>query len=412
MIVTPRALPVLIGLVLASAVSAREFEPHGWASYLDNPTPHVLPRYNDKTTVNELVNTCPDFYEEMDEECEHRLTDFFVEVPIWASTTFEHFFGDRTFSRGPVLNDRFHYLEYGYEEYVMDDAPTWGDIFDGKFEHRSRVAMQTLENPRCAELGDGSEIRPELAYECQARELFKYAAHLDACATAIDRHSFVAPRAGNSNDSIFELSLKGLSGRLESDPEKLELVSRIHTIWNLQIAWVVQRCREVPLILPDLSLANGRGATAFSLTEGELRDALTPAHDTALKIAAKAGDVWAIQSHYPGREGDIYLRDLHRINPSLMHRYIAARGGHRVTQQEQLQHAAKAYMLLRESSPNANIDIEEYVFGTGHLRLNEVRFNQDYRLSNAVHDVMSNNSQSFPWLNALLDSPEHVLNTE
>lgn len=405
MIATIRKSTILVILLIASTVSANEFKPHAWTSFLDNPAPHVLPIYNDKTAINELVNACPDFYEELSQECNQRLTEFFMEVPYWASTTFEQFFGDRNWVLPPLLNDRFRLLEYGYEEFAIDDAPAWRDIFDGKFEHRGWMTIETLRNPRCVDLGKGSEIRPELAYECQARELFKYAAHLDACATAIDRHSFASPRSRDSNELLFDRGLEGVAGSLESDPEKLELVLRIHTIWNLQIAWLVQRCHDDQLILPDLGLASGGGASAFSLNTDDLSVALNPVHDSVLRIAAKAGDAWAIQSHYPGSESDAYLRNLHRVNPALVHRYVATLGGHRVTPEEQLQHAVKAYMHLKEINPSANFDLWEYVFGGGHLRLNQTRFNQNYGLPNAVRDVTSSSSQAFPWLNAPIDHP-------
>lgn len=75
-------------------------------------------------------------------------------------------------------------------------------------------------------------------------------------------------------------------------------------------------------------------------------------HDNLLKLAARAGDEWALITYYPGRESAEYLNDLYELKPILVHRHLGATLGFSLTDEEQLQHRVKAYVMLKEKYPN------------------------------------------------------------
>ncbi|MXW06689.1 MAG: hypothetical protein F4Z87_00890 [Gammaproteobacteria bacterium] len=105
-------------------------------------------------------------------------------------------------------------------------------------------------------------------------------------------------------------------------------------------------------------------------------------HDTLMKIAAKCGDSWAIQSFplgiFTSSEFNDYVMER---NPLLMHRHLGSHTGwfrSELTFTERLQHQAKAFLLLEESVGEKNarkeydpIELEEaieYVSEGGELK--------------------------------------------
>ena len=321
----------------------------------------------------------------------------------------------------PVLNRRSSRLSYGYEDFALDDVPIWQDVFDDRVEQRGRIVAQTIENDRCTELADRSTgIRPELSYECRARDLFKYAAYLDACATAIDRRQTMARVIDEAmQQSVFDRLMEHLAYFLHADLEEYELASSVHTFWNLQVAWVAQQCQATPITVPDVAFGETKMNASvvrkawltdepsdwerdesMLLDRHEANRMLRRFHDRLLRMAANAGDEWAIQSYYPSREGDEYWRDLYRVNPCPMHRYATNGAGGRLDTRERIQHAIKAYELLKQEVPDIDVGLEEYVMSPYHMFI--IDFDTSYPLPQAVRNVESNNSAVLPWLNQLL----------
>ena len=351
-------------------------------SIIDEPVYYELPSEKKDVQFGELLKMCSDFYRHMDDVCLDRFTEYFADDPIWASSRFEYFRLDRTTRIDSVLNRRVRKLNYDYEDLLIEDPPTWADIFDGQWEQRSLLAANAFDSDLCNRLVG---IRPESARECHARQLFKYAAFLDACATAMKRHSTMTTTVYETGKLAFESGLEDLQKRLQDDPPRYHSMVETYTKWNMQVAWAAHICQE---------------EWNAKLQQDEARDLLKPLHDEALRISARAGDEWAIRTYYPYGESNGYWKDLYRIYPSLTHRYLAVgAAGRSMDSRERLQHAVRAYELFKEAHPNVQVSMESYVYGYNHLQFDYLRLKDDYyRLSDAARDLTAAHSQSLPWL--------------
>ena len=109
--------------------------------------------------------------------------------------------------------------------------------------------------------------------------------------------------------------------------------------------------------------------------------AVNHTHDVLLKIAAKSGDRWAIMSYPLGifTSGE-FNDDVAARYPLLMHRHLGSKTGwfrSELTEQEQAQHRAQAYLILERTIGEnvANLEYDpitledeiKYVFNGGPL---------------------------------------------
>ena len=240
--------------------------------------------------------------------------------------------------------------------------PLWSDIFDGKIVERVAIAKQVMEKSECVGLLDkGVGIRPRMSKRCEARELVKYAAFLDACITGSHRFFKMSSRAlkNDRTQNVYEYGLKSIEKRWPSLIHQRIAIKRFVTA-NLRAAWVSSMCGDAenrPMV------AIGREASEHKTPLDEYGHPppldrkgvpvfIKKTHDNLLKIAAKSGDEWALISYYPSYESVEYLNDLYKFKPILVHRYLASPFGHRLADEEQLQHQIKAYLMLKEEHPD------------------------------------------------------------
>ena len=132
-------------------------------------------------------------------------------------------------------------------------------------------------------------------------------------------------------------------------------------VTNLRAAWVSYLCKDTPNrpITAFDEIPNPRTPSKYHRPGSANYDIPAPireAHNTLLKMAARAGDEWALVSYYPEGENAEYLNDLYELKPILVHRYLASSAGFgrgmRVKREARLQHRVKAYLMLKEQHPN------------------------------------------------------------
>ena len=308
-------------------------------------------------------------------ECLTALSDYFMDEPIWRYSWLYNYSGSTGFDRARSrINPRASNLPYGYDDYAMDNVPLWRDILDGRLEERKFEVKQTVADPACNELARfGSEggIERHMAARCAAREMYKYATYLDACVTAMDRVRLLESPTGDRNHSEmngFQMSLAMIEQHITNESDR-NLATRRLEKGYLHSKWIIDQCA-----------GNIDGVSSWiGSNENELFLKAWPAHNYALRIAARTGDEWAIRS-YPLKigDGDQFKRELMDQYPLLMHRYL---GNSRLLHSsvDRRRHQAKAYVLLEKLAgtevAKGEIDIEDlqeelaYVQGGGELAM-------------------------------------------
>ena len=215
-------------------------------------------------------------------------------------------------------------------------------------------------------------MQPELAYRCRARDLFKYASHLDSCLTGFRRNMELLNSDRKDGKLTFDENVEEIRRRAAPGYEwehpkfapMTEITELSITEFAMHSSWIAAQCASLPGTAFDDELrpvAVARGnASIFDIDEYAM--IVKKGHDAALGIAARAGDPWAIQSYYPPhpKKDPAYWTALREANPLLVHRWMAsAVGGTMLSAEERLWHAVKAYAIERERF--ADLDLEEYV---------------------------------------------------
>ena len=309
-------------------------------------------------------------YKLVDRPCFDRLTRYFKPEPIWEMAGGMYYYVHSNLRYAwPAINPRgsSSYLKFTKADYLLQEVPTWSDIFDGRILERQDIVKSVFEDDACRALAEKGGIRPELAERCQARELFKYATYLDACLTGFRRSRELMHTP--SERSVYEMTMDeirrrdALNGETEyPDPALLghgetspDLVTELGiTEFHMHSSWITRMC----IALPGMAF-NGDLQPVW---QGELSDSgffekieigkfIEQGHDAALGIAARSGDAWAIQSYIsPGLSTDPdYWNTLREINPLLVHRWLATdMVGGSLSDEEQLWHVVKAYSIGRE----------------------------------------------------------------
>nr|MYF03049.1 hypothetical protein [Gammaproteobacteria bacterium] len=349
-----------------------------------------------------------------DEECLEALQTYFLNEPVWAYSTLHYY--DRSDGLQPLpiklVNSRSQVLPYSYADFLSDDIPYWRDIFDGSLHrHRSRF-RQVIEDDECMELSKQTSIgiQEHLAKQCAARAMFKYATFLDACNVSMQRmmiliNSPLFSEVFNSTSSSgYEAAQEIIEEKIEDRAQREVAQQRLEKGF-LHAIWMEYECSPWGYsLLPEFDpLPPREGTTTITRTTSidQMHYRIKRTHDTLLKIAAKCGDPWAIQSFPLGIfTSDEFNDDVKERYPLLMHRHLGSHTGwfrSELSFRERLQHQAKAFLLLEESVGEKNAQKEydpigleeaiEYVSDDGELkyarplrdilRAREKRFNEE-----------------------------------
>lgn len=293
----------------------------------------------------------------LSDECLADLTKYYIDQPVWDYSDIYYYDGIMGFSplRVGRMNLRYRLLPFNYTDYAMGKFPLWSDLFDGHLKERQERFLQVVADADCMELSSRTSggIHEEMSERCSARDMYKYAAYLDACAVASQRlKKLSAPnrhtqRFGNS--SVYEVSVQVIESRIEDQSSRDLALKRLQKGY-LHAYWVSEKCERNGYTL--LSRVNPADNNQWSLrhdTNGTL-DAIERSHDVALTISARSGDEWAIRSYVFGTyTGDELNNQVREKFPLLTHRILAEGGfGGELTPVERDRHRAKAYLLLME----------------------------------------------------------------
>ena len=294
-------------------------------------------------------------------DCLEKLNAYFSPQPIWKVAGSLFYYVDvNSKASTHAINRRSGYLPFNSADYSLQDIPTWSDIFDGTVHDRNDIVLGVLQDGACRASAEAGGIRPTLAERCQARELFKFATHLDACLTGFERNAILMYPQRSDGKTAYQNSIEEIERR--NDPDQDARIAQL-TERHMHALWMTAICSSLPATAYDddlqpMQLGNLDNSD-FSIAE--FARIMKKGHDAALGIAARAGDEWAMQSYYPPhpKRDPEYWQAMQRVNPLLLHRWMASVvGGTFLSDDERMWHAVKAYSIERESSPD--LDLADY----------------------------------------------------
>lgn len=305
----------------------------------------------------------PEIFE--NQECNEALTAYFLNEPVWAYSQLNYY--DRKKGLLPlpikVINSRPSILPYSYADLQAEDIPRWHDIFDGEIAAREDTALDMATNPKCKELSEHTSLglQPEMAKQCAARELFKYATYLDGCFVALQRVNLLINVPGlsgileNKSGSTYSNVQEIIKEKITDKTEQKHAIARFEKGF-LHAVWMNSKCNKRGYVmLPDVEVDE---TIEFPKTlfwqpgMVKMYQSINVTHDIILKIAAKSGDHWALQSYPLGiLTSSEFNEDVQKEYPILFHRHLGSPTGwfrSELTVQEQAQHRAQAYLMLKD----------------------------------------------------------------
>ncbi len=250
-------------------------------------------------------------------------------------------------------------------DFLNPDVPFWRHIFDDQIEQRQELFIRVVNDSQCKELASSqkSGIHDDLAEDCAAREMFKYATYLSACYDAKHRLPTlqrVIPEDDHEHGglTLFEYSLQ-LIDDLVSNDEQNSAAKRHMEKNYLHAYWVAAQCSQHGFVLISETSDTTKTESFLSwVWDDDDKDTdwlLDYTHDYIMKMAMKSGDDWAIRIGYlASYVAAEFGTDLMQRYPLLMHRLLGDTGsgwGYEFTSftwEEHAHHRAKAYLLLVE----------------------------------------------------------------
>lgn len=311
--------------------------------------------------IGNLVDECDvlkSFEEPLSDSCTARLSNYFSGRAVWEQSVFYYPMLDRFRREAPTLNRKPYALAFSMSD-VTGDVPLWRDIFDGKVGERAGVVVRVFQDETCRALSNPGAIRTDLslADRCQSRELVKYAIYLDACLTGIERiNNLLARRMRLDGMTRYEHVTSRwdrLLSEEESEVAKADLTeSMMHAIW------MRNACAHIPAEGYDDAFRS-YGWNPEGKRASDMAKELQNTHDAAMAIAARSGDVWAIQGFYVRelRVDGEYWKSLFAFSPLLFHRWMTEVGSaNGLSEEEIAMHALKAYDLEKHILDDSDRD--------------------------------------------------------
>jgi len=310
-----------------------------------------------------------------DQACMEALTEYFLNEPVWAYSELNYYDRKRGLQPLPIklINSRPRILPYSYADLQADDIPRWRDLFDGKIDSREDTFLVVVANPKCKALSERSSpgILPDLADQCAARELYKYATYLDSCFTALQRENILvnipsfSGIMANDSGSTYAVVQDIIKEKIEDKTQQEQALTRLEK-GLLHAIWMRSQCSEHGYVmLPDVEVDETiEFPKTFFWQPGMVKmyQSINVTHDIILKIAAKSGDSWAVQSYPLGiLTSSEFNEDVQEEYPILFHRHLGSPTGwfrSELTVQEQAQHRAQAYLMLKDSLGAKNASLE------------------------------------------------------
>ena len=293
------------------------------------------------------------------DSCMSALDEYFIEQPVWEFSVMYYYVDILGLRHVGVMkmNRRDRQLPFSYADYAMGEFPMWSDVFDGLVQERQERFLRVVEDVACRESSDRSKggVLEDMHEQCAAREMYKYAAYLDACATASQRLGVLNMPHSNGrkfgDSSAYDVSMQLINEKIEDQSLRDLAIKRLRKGY-LHAHWVVEQCTPHGYVLLPSTKLTHTNKTMLRQNSKEFLDAVWDSHSVALTIAARSGDEWAIRS-FPlgiGTSDEIHHHVLEKF-PLLMHRFYGsslAGFDWEPTWSEPRRHTAKAYLLLEE----------------------------------------------------------------
>lgn len=316
------------------------------------------------------------------ESCESALAKYFPAEPVWDNKMYyydklrglEEMF---RFASGLRYDrDRPSDLPYSPADFV-DDYPVWRDIFDSNIERRIETFLEVTKIATCLSLSSTKSIgiQENLESPCAAKELYKYAAYLDACSTAMDRLDILndediesLPWDDEYNPpSKYDLSIQFIKREIESSDDRKTAKRRMQKGYLLAY-WTAQQCESHGyMLIPGLTVWHWRSPSQTKTSDQSILEwdrswswydkrLLEQTYQNTMTIAAKSGHDWAIRAFdLRSSSGRTFRAELQLSYPILVHRWL---GGSNGKTEFQRRHQAKAYLLLKEKAGEAIAQLE------------------------------------------------------
>lgn len=229
------------------ALNAEKLVPFVLVPKFEEPIFYGIPSRHSALSIEDLLKKCPDVNRSgATDGCLGVLSEYFISDPIWVASRIEYHSSHRTRDGDTLLNNRARKLRYEYDDYAIADVPIWSDIFDGKIPERIFLIEQAMERIECNSLLDkGTGIQPQMAERCEAREMVKYAAFLDACITGSHRFFTMSSKAfkDDRTQNVYEYGLESIERRWP-DPDHRRIAKDRFVTANLRAAWVSSLCKD------------------------------------------------------------------------------------------------------------------------------------------------------------------------
>lgn len=332
-----------------------------------DPMSHFAESSEQKAAWQRAKNECTpiDVHEIFDDQtCMEALTDYFLNEPVWAYSQLNYYDRKKGLQLLPIklMNSRPSILPYSYADLQADEIPRWRDIFDGEINQRARTLLEVSANPKCKVLSERASqgIQHDLAEQCAARELFKYATYLDGCFVAVQRENLLVNTPSlsgilsNESSSTYAVVQTIIKEKIPNVAQRTSAQNRLEK-GLLHAVWMRAQCSENGYaMLPDIEIDETMKFPKSIFWQPDtikVFQRINGTHDIILKIAAKCGDSWAIQSYPLGIfTSSEFNEDVQNDYPLLFHRHLGSPNGwfrSELTLEEQAQHRAQAYLMLK-----------------------------------------------------------------
>lgn len=320
--------------------------------------------------------------------CMLELDQMFLEEPTWkydVVPTFGGVNGGDFHNHSSSLNFRGNKLKFTVEDYLDEDVPTWGQIFDGRYVERKAVTTRVMHKNECKRHLNVWNDDSVLTQQCHTRDLVIYAISLDACTSAFNLYRSSHKKYRRDSRSNFENGLNRLrefwrtseSGFDQSVTTTPPVDATTYIRSSLWMLWVLEKCSDTSIAyfgfavdffnlgetenLDEINLSNLANRRVRIGVE-QLEKYVRPSYKSAINSAARLGDSWALRSISPPKPEDEpkFWQLLYEKYPSLYHRYMSSdRVNSKLTVAAKLTHAFKAFELFR-SKESASSSDQEY----------------------------------------------------
>ncbi|MCY3885085.1 MAG: hypothetical protein OXG24_09265 [Gammaproteobacteria bacterium] len=365
--------------------------------------------------LDSLLEYCDPKRLQLDHNCKELTARLFKDEPVWATSRLEYFdyFRGHNLMRASSFNPRYRKLKFDYSDYLNHPQPTWGDIFDQNTDTRAGITRNVLQDDECIELATYDGIRPELSDRCLSVDLFKWATYIAICDAAEQNFYALSAQVASPNFrhlTNYEHSVAQLR-ELVLDPDRRERLIKHQQKTFFLVSWLSTTCHEqsIQILSPKMSEKSLQFLSPqmrLSFKEGkiyhqdELRGLEQATHYQALRIAAKAGSIWAQSSYFPQNEGPGYWRDLSAGMPILVHRYLGTGQGlgRGLSLLDQTRHAVQAQKLLENQYPDLEV-ADDWYYRDLNLRISQKKY---------WHALINSevNELKMPWGNSVMSSKE------